>query len=191
MKIIKKKNKIIEEILLKFKTYIYYYYLIFDITSNIEKYKKIHKEITDTFTFEYGSIKRKESIDNIYKYYTNGSLKKLMSIILMRDSVLPDLYILARSYKYMYTTVNPKHGLVYPMINICYFGCEHSKRMYQFLIDNGYKNVINIDNDVNVDVEPSRCIDLTEHDVDLNKMINQLKKKRSEAKSGGKPKRRT
>jgi hypothetical protein len=86
----------------------------------------------------------------------------------------------------MYTTVNPKYGVNHPMINICYFGCEHSKRMYEFLIDNGYENVIKIDTDKN-----NRCIDLTKDNVDLNKMINQLKKKRSEAKSGGKPKRRT
>lgn len=207
---IKNKKEIIEEILLKFRNYIYEYYLIFDITRHIEKYKKIHIEIINTFTSEYGSKIRKELIDNIYNYYKDGSLEKLMSIILTRDAVLPDLYILARNYKYMYTTVNPKYGVRHPMINICYFGCAHIQKMYEFLMKNGYKEVIKIDQCD--DKKTNRCIDLTNlktidlntddpidlntvDPIDLNAIITQLKKQRSGAitqeKSGGKSKRRT
>jgi len=173
----KNKTTIIQDIQSKFKAYIDKNYIITNIINEnrIAYYKQIHKNIINAFKSFIYSDQRKILTNEIYKFYQKGNLETLMTILINRDSVLPDLYILARSYKYMYTTVNPKYGLVYPMINICYFGSLHTKRMYEFLIENGYEHDINIDYDINVDVEPSRCINLTNLS-NLDFLITDIKK---------------
>jgi len=193
--LIKGKEEIIKDIQSKFKNYINDNYNILDlyddktidISEVIPKIKEIHDQIITAFKTSTYSDKINVLIDTIYKYYTNGILRLIMDSILLRDAVLPDLYILARSYKYMYTIEdNDKHDIVYPIINICYFGNEHIIRMRKFLISNGYDEGIKIDLTLNKDSskQPNRCLDISDTSniantlIDLNELIGSIKEDR-------------
>ena len=185
----KAKAEIIENIQLKFKNYIYKNYNILDLYDDktidllavIPKFKEIHNNIITAFKTSIYSDKISLLIDNIYNYYTKKILDSIMSMILLRDAVLPDLYILARSYKYMYTiTDNP--DIVYPIINICYFGNDHIIKMREFLIANGYDEGIKIDLISNIGSnQPNRCLDISDRKnslVNLNELITSIKEDR-------------
>ena len=120
-------------------------------------------------------------------------------------SVLPDLYILARSHKYMAKTNedDSKEEIKYPLVNIVYYGDYHVNNLVNFLGSKWYtvkENFSNLKDGkiINDKIDDFRCIFIPEgKTIDLNAMITQLKTRRSEAitqekqKSGGKHKRRT
>ena len=136
-----------------------------------------------------------EACENVYTFISNESFSIYLDFNLHLFTLLPDLYILARSHKYMTQTKedDSKEEIKYPLVNIVYYGDYHVDNLVTCLGRN-YNVRKTYSTKEDDSLYGTRCLGIVE-DFDLNAMITQLKQQRSEAiqqdKSGGKHKRRT
>jgi hypothetical protein len=190
--ITKQLNKIKDEnvrdaIISKFEIYIN------NVHSNLFKdidkasLERLHVNFKNASTQLYS----KEFNLSIFDIWKNRDMLSTYDKAMMRmDSLLLDLYSLARSYKTMSTYMNEEKesNHKYPIINICYFGNAHTSNINDFLTtiagkkdyDGGYvgPSITNLDKQSgNI-----RClyINKTEFTTDLDKQITRIKRIRKE-----------
>ena len=172
------------------------------------EYNKVEKELLDVYMRLKDAMIRMSNYDlsedymKAYVYVDNaiikGSLKQYIMFTILLHTKISDLYILARSHKYMAKTneeskEESKEEIKYPLVNIIYYGDDHVNNLVTCLGKN-YNSIKKIPTQ---DGPFLRCLSNLLGDTDLNTAITELKTYRSKGttqeqdKSGGKPKRRT
>jgi hypothetical protein len=117
----------------RFKQYIDFVYKNY-FNEETELFNTIHKIIIELFNMKLYENGSEENIDKLWNYFNNGSLSRYTYFLMIRKSLMLDLYTLARSYKIMNKNIDSNDNtVVRPLVTICYFGSEHISDMYSFL----------------------------------------------------------
>ena len=136
----------------------------------------------------------KKAYDYVAYVIEEGFFRKYINFTRSIHTTISDLYILARSHKYMaQTNEESKEEIKYPLVNIIYYGDYHVSNLVTCLGKN-YSIKISVLTEPMKETYGKRCLGMDD-DFDLGKYITDLKQFRSKAitqdKSGGKHKRRT
>ena len=119
-------------------------------------------------------------INESYTYIYLNRDKFINSIfpVIPRESILLDLYTFCRSLKYTKNILPTKKDPL-PILDICYFGDEHTKNIAYFLTDiTGMYDIelyLMLTTDSNDNI--NRCIRIEEN-IDLDNIVNKLKEER-------------
>jgi len=136
-----------------------------DEQNDLETLRDVHNNATSLFQYSLSEKYINEKISKLYQYYKDGTLHRYKMYMMLKYTLLLDLYTLSRSFK-----VLNKSKDVNPMINICYFGELHIEHITYFLtkILKGYDIIFEKKNK-----ESMRCVNI-ETNVDLDYHINLL-----------------
>jgi hypothetical protein len=146
------------------------------------EYDKVKEEQLKNFMLFNESMIRminydfSEDYKNAYDYVLNfikgNSFTDYIDFNLHLFTLLPDLYILARSHKYMMQTNEEKGEIKYPLLNIVYYGDYHVENLIAYLKEN-YSVQTFLTEDT---YGGKRCLAIVDGpDTNLNKYIDDLK----------------
>ena len=157
-----------------------------------DEYKKINQGFSDLFgtlTFEhiqsdimglyYSHMTGEFDLfkGSILSHFNTGALSYFLQKTGYLFTLIPDLYILARSYKNMLKIGKMDEEVKYPLINVIYYGDYHAINLCDYLKKNGYMNEFYTKTFINSTSQRvenvSRCLEF-KTDTNLDAMISKL-----------------
>ena len=140
--------------------------------------------ISESYTYLYNGFK-----ESILNFFNRGHLASFMNDTTIYLSVIPDIYILARSHKIMLKSLTDGTENNYPLINVIYYGDHHAKNLCAHLLNINYISKMSAKTSYGINKigEPirddtvERCISF-ENGANLDKLVEELKSVRSKQK---------